>query len=173
LAGASDRNLPTDFNDAVGGQSEEVGDMNGVALHRREQRLAKQVPLYAYEFRDQTAPFYFPAMPGFVSLAYHTSDIQYYWPLYHGGQGTPHPLNSKQEDLSDQLVTAWTNFAWTGNPNGIGNSPWPRYTTPNGLFFTEDIAPAGLSTETDAFWAAEHKCAFWDTVLVYQSTTSP
>ncbi len=97
--------------------------------HFVDQILAKQVPLYTYEFRDQTAPFYFPTMPGFVSLAYHTSDIQYYWPLYHGGPaGTPHPLNNKQEQLSNELVSAWTNFARTGNPNGQGNKPWPRYT---------------------------------------------
>ena len=53
--------------------------------------LAKQIPVYAYLFEDQTPPFYFPKMPGFTALAYHTSDIQFLFPLYHGGQGTPHP----------------------------------------------------------------------------------
>ena len=38
--------------------------------------LSTQVPVYAYEFNDQTAPFYFPPLPGFQSLAYHTGDIQ-------------------------------------------------------------------------------------------------
>jgi para-nitrobenzyl esterase len=136
-----------------------------------DQILADQVPVYAYEFRDETAPFYFPKMPGFESLAYHTSDIQYLFPLYHGGnKGISHPLNKKQEKLSDQLVAAWTNFAWTGNPNGQGNSPWPRYKKTNGAFLAEDIAPAGLSILTDAQFAAEHKCAFWDSVNVYKST---
>ena len=141
--------------------------------HHVDQILANQVPLYAYEFRDQTAPDYFPPMPGFVALAYHTSDIQYYWPLYHGGPaGIPHPLNNKQEVLSDQLVATWSNFAWTGNPNGAGgNAPWPRYRSPNGVFFAENLTPPGLSTETDAFWVNEHHCNFWDGVLVYQSTT--
>jgi para-nitrobenzyl esterase len=133
-----------------------------------DQILANQVPIYAYEFRDQTAPFYFPPMPGFVSLAYHTGDIQYYWPLYHGGpQGITHPLNILQELLSDELVAAWTNFAYTGNPNGAGNRPWPRYTSTNGPFFAENLLPAGLSTETDAFFSAEHQCAFWDSLIVY------
>lgn len=27
---------------------------------------------------------------------------------------------------SDQLVTAWTNFAWTGNPDGFGKPPLAR-----------------------------------------------
>jgi para-nitrobenzyl esterase len=58
-------------------------------------------PIYTYEFQDRTAPFYFPAFffP-FESLAYHTSDIQYLFPLYHGGPAPPsvaHALNSKQE----------------------------------------------------------------------------
>jgi para-nitrobenzyl esterase len=69
-------------------------------------------------------------MPGFIALAYHTADIQYLFPLWHGGPlGIQHTLNKKQTDLSDQLVVAWTNFAWTGNPNGLGNYPWPKYKT--------------------------------------------
>ena len=132
------------------------------------QLLYEQVPMYVYEFRDRTAPFYFPVMPGFVSGAYHTGDSQYIFPLYHGGPlGITHPLNANQEELSDQIVATWTNFAWTSNPNGHGNRPWPRYTGPKGRWFTEDIRPAGLSTVTDAQFVAEHKCAFWETVLIF------
>lgn len=137
--------------------------------------LARQVPLYVYEFRDQTAPSYFPRMPGFFPLAYHTSDIQYYWPLYHGGPaGIPHPLNTQQQHLSNQLVTAWTNFAWTGDPNRPVKIPephasdWPLYSSPGNPILGEDLFPPGLSTETDALWSAEHHCDFWDTVLVYK-----
>ena len=89
------------------------------------QALSSQVPVYAYEFDDQTAPFYFPALPGFQSLAYHTSDIQYLFPLWHGGpEGISHPLNAQQEQLSDELVAFWTNFARTGNPDRVNNRPW-------------------------------------------------
>ncbi|VFU07313.1 carboxylesterase/lipase family protein [Methylocella tundrae] len=128
--------------------------------------IANQVPVYAYEFDDQTAPFYFPKMPGFQPLAYHTSDIQYLFPLWHGGaDGIPHPLNKMQQALSDQLVTAWTNFAWTGNPNGQGNSPWPRYRLqPNKAYYLSENIPV-LSTMSDAEYAAANKCDFWDTIL--------
>ena len=151
--------------------------------------LASQVPLYIWEFRDQTAPDYFPPMPDFVTLAYHTGDIQYYFPLYKGGAvGIAHPLNTQQQLLSDQLVEAWTNFMWTGNPNGQGNSPWPLYTgTRNGLWFTENLkhppnvvattysphitipatTPPGLSTVTDASVSADHHCDFWAKYLQY------
>jgi len=138
-------------------------------MYHAVQLLYDKVPMYVYEFRDGTAPFYFPEMPGFVAGAYHTGDSQYIFPLYHGGpMGITHPLNAAQEELSDHVVAIWTNFAKTGNPNGLGNSPWPRYTGPNGgLWFIQDIRPAGLSTVTDAQFVAEHQCEFWETVFIF------
>jgi para-nitrobenzyl esterase len=137
--------------------------------HALNKVLAPQVPVYVYQFADQTAPYYFPKMPGFAPLAAHTIDLQYLFPLYHGGPtGIPHQLNNKQEQLSDELVTAWTNFAWTGNPNGQGNTPWPRYEiAPGKTAFLQSENIPDLSTITDAEFVAEHKCDFWDTILIY------
>jgi len=143
---------------------------DGLACTQRRvnRLLARQVPVYAYEFKDQTAPFYFPELPGFQPLAYHTGDIQYLFPLFHGGPlGTPHRLNSQQEKLSDQMVTAWTNFARTGNPNGQGNSPWPRYEVEPGkssFYLSQNIPTSSI---TDADFSAAHKCDFWDATLVH------
>ena len=129
--------------------------------------LTPQIPVYAYEFDDQTAPSYFPKMPGFLELAYHTADIQYLFPLWHGGPAPPsvtHTLNKKQTDLSDQLVAAWTNFAWTGNPNGLGNYPWPRYSTGTikPAWLIQDLPV--LSTLTDPQYSAIRNCDFWETL---------
>jgi para-nitrobenzyl esterase len=90
-----------------------VGTDSGICNQRRlDKILATQIPVYAYEFADKTAPFYFPDMPGIEALAYHTADIQYLFPLWHGGPlGIPYPLNRQQTILSDQLVSAWANFA--------------------------------------------------------------
>jgi para-nitrobenzyl esterase len=142
-------------------------DSGNCGTRRADKVLAPQIPLYVYEFDDQTAPFYFPKMPGFLSLAYHTADIQYLFPLWHGGPSPPsviHALNKKQTDLSDQLVAAWTNFAWTGNPNGLGDFPWPRYTNSSTgpAWLIEDIPV--LSTLTDAQYSALRNCDFWDAV---------
>ena len=133
-----------------------------MALNRE---LAPQIPVYGYLFNDQKPPFYFPHLPGFSSLAYHTSDIQFLFPLYHGGQGMAHPLTGAQETLSNELVAAWTKFAWTGNPNGVGNSPWPIFkANPNvSDVFLENV-PA-LSTETLAQFNTSHNCGFWSGVL--------
>jgi para-nitrobenzyl esterase len=131
--------------------------------------LAGRVPLYAYEFAEKAAPFYFPDMPGFQPLAYHTGDIQYLFPLYHGGpEGIPHELTGAQAALSDELVAAWTNFARTGNPNGAGDSPWPRFTTEadKPSLYLVETTPA-LTTMTAEAFSAEHQCGFWNSVLRY------
>jgi para-nitrobenzyl esterase len=130
---------------------------------------ASRVPVYAYEFDDRTAPSYFPVMPGFLPLAYNTSDVQYLWPLWHGGpDGVLHYLNSQQENLSDELVAAWTNFAWTGNRNGHGNFPWPvskpaEANAPGIL--SENLVH--LSTFTDAQFSTKHQCNFWASISTY------
>jgi para-nitrobenzyl esterase len=128
--------------------------------------LSPQVPVYAYQFDYQHAPYYFPKMPGFEPLAAHTIDIQFLFPLWHGGiLGVSHPLNAQETNLSDQLVAAWTNFARSGNPNRRGDSPWPRYVSNSGPYLKENVPSS--STATDAQFAAEHHCAFWDGILVY------
>jgi para-nitrobenzyl esterase len=137
-----------------------------------DQTLAPQVPVYVYEFDDQTAPFYFPQMPGFLSLAYHTADIQYLFPLWHGGpNGIELPLNRQQENLSDELVAAWTNFAWTGNPNGYGNFPWPRYTssTTTPAWLRQNLPI--LSASTDKQYSALRNCNFWAPLAFYTLPT--
>ena len=124
--------------------------------------LAPQIPVYAYLFNDQTPPFYFPKMPGFTPLAYHTADIQFLFPLYHGGQGTPHKLMGAQETLSNELVAAWTKFAWTGNPNGVGNATWPVFKSNASAsdVLLENVP--SLSVETTAQFNSSHHCGFWE-----------
>lgn len=130
--------------------------------------LAGKVPVYAYEFRDQTAPFMFPELPDFSALAYHTADLQYLFPGFHGGdKGIRHELNADQQKLSDALVDAWTNFARTGNPNRPGENIWPQFTGDRDAktYLAQDIPQ--LTTISDNTFTADHKCDFWKDVLVY------
>ena len=114
------------------------------------------VPVYAYVFADTTAPFYFsPA--SFPPGATHTLEMQYFFPLYHGAQGTPKPLNGAQERLSDHVVSYWTTFARTGDPNSPETPPWPRFAEADDPFQLL-LLPAPIAV-TD--FDEQHNCAFW------------
>ncbi len=61
------------------------------SLSSRPARI-RATGIYGYDFAYQHAPFYFPQMPNpydptgyFQALAYHTSDIQFVFPKWHGG----------------------------------------------------------------------------------------
>ena len=130
--------------------------------------LEPHVPVYMYLFNDRTAQTYFPKMPGFQPLAYHTADIPYLFTGYHGGpEGLPITLTPAQAKLSDRLVDAWANFARTGNPNATDDKPWPRWKP-------GDASPAYLlqdnswKTQTNAQFAAAHNCDFWNKLLLYK-----
>jgi para-nitrobenzyl esterase len=96
-------------------------------------------------------------------LAAHTIDIQFLFVNWHGsifGVNHPAKLTPAEEVLSDELVSAWTRFTATGNPNATDNSPWPRFTTASNApaIFSEK---PGLGTFTLQQWSANHNCTFW------------
>jgi len=131
--------------------------------------FSAHVPVYMYLFDDRTAQTYFPKMPGFQPLAYHTADIAYVFTGYHGGpQGLPFKLTPMQSRLSDHMVTAWANFAHSGNPNGSGDTPWPKWKkgdgTPAYLLQSADWK----NVQTNAQFAVAHNCNFWNTLLLYK-----
>jgi para-nitrobenzyl esterase len=130
-------------------------------------QFAKEAPTYWYQFRYRNAPFYFPKMPGFRALAAHTIDIQFIFPNFHGGHlgvnvdqstGMPRGFDRPETKLSDQMVAEWTNFAATGNPNGSGNSPWPRFTATSEVALAQDI-PLAVLTADDIM--KDSQCGFW------------
>lgn len=131
--------------------------------------ITPYAPVYMYLFNDRTAQTYFPKMPGFQPLAYHTSDIAYVFTGYHGGPGgAPFTLTATQAKLSDQMVDAWANFARTGNPNGGDDKPWPRWKPGDdsqAYFLQEDGWKTG---QTNAQFAAAHNCGFWNKMLLYK-----
>ena len=129
--------------------------------------VSQLVPLYAYEFTDRKAPWYFPQLK-FDHGAAHTIDIQFLFPNWHGGPlGIAHPLSGEEHTLARELVAAWTNFMYTGNPNLKGDRPWPRYTKGSETYLSQNV-PA-FTTITAAQFAAAHNCQFWDNVLIYET----
>ena len=128
------------------------------------QWVANQIPSYAYEFDDRTAPIYFPPV-SFNEGAYHTSEIQYLFPLYHGASGTPHPLSRAQEALSDRMVYFWTHLSRSRE----GEHPWPSWLWPKYDASLDDHKSFRLPYPivTENTFGKEHKCDFWDSVLNY------
>jgi para-nitrobenzyl esterase len=143
-----------------------VGTDANVCRHPQlNKHVSEFAPLYAYEFSDRNAPWYFPPI-SFAHGAAHTIDIQFLFPDWHGGPlGIQHKLTAQERVLSEQLVAAWTNFMYTGNPNLTGDRPWPRYTPNSEAYFSQNVPKS--STITPAQFTAAHNCAFWDTILIY------
>ncbi len=76
-------------------------------------------PVYRYHFELPAPPSKFH--PG--SYAFHSDDIEYVF----GTLDTRPGADWRPEDrrLSDAMMTYWTNFAKSGNPNGPGVPDWP------------------------------------------------
>jgi para-nitrobenzyl esterase len=77
--------------------------------------------VYRYHFELAATPSKFH--PG--TFAFHSDDIEYVF----GTLDTRPAWKVSPEDrtLSDQVMTYWTNFAKTGDPNGAGMTVWPKY----------------------------------------------
>ena len=133
------------------------GDSGRICQELRVTRTLSQfVPVYMYEFGDRTAPSYLEPVT-FPLGAYHTGEIQYLFPLYRGATGTVHALNALQERLSDQMVSYWTAFAKSGQPNSDVTPNWPRY---GGKY--QSLMLPGPVTLPVAVFSAAHRCGFWE-----------
>ncbi len=127
-----------------------------------DQLLSKFVTIYAYEFNDENAPPPQSAFGGALTFplgAYHTSELQY---LFKGYDvfGLPAALSPKQMRLSNAMISYWTQFAKTGNPNSSGEPVWSPYSASTDEF--QSFIPPKPVVELN--FATEHQCStFWDT----------
>ena len=148
----------------TGGQALGASGTDGVfscAARVADQSLEKFVPTYTYEFNDENAP---PAQSAFGGLltfplgAYHSSELQYLFPGI-DVFGLPTTLSSQQRRLSRAMVSYWTQFAKTGDPNSPGEPLWSPYSASTDEF--QSLIPPVPVVESN--FASSHQCStFWD-----------
>jgi para-nitrobenzyl esterase len=127
---------------------------------------ATYVPTYVYEFRYPNAEFALDEVPFLPSLdrsqfvgwsdgAFHSADIQYVF----GVPMLPSKSEFESDSVDDQLWRTvrgyWARFARTGDPNGDGVEPWPKFDRDDPEFLVLDVdvkTASGGPTDACAFW---------------------
>lgn len=80
-------------------------------------------------------------------------------PFFFAWSGKYKPSDNERK-LQDTLVRYWTTMATTGNPNGGGNPPWPRYEAN-----TDEHIELAVNTRAGRE-LRKSECDFWDTVTL-------
>ncbi|EMD25408.1 carboxylesterase/lipase family protein [Amycolatopsis azurea] len=131
-----------------------VADSNSVCPSMlNTERLAKHIPVFAYQFDDTDVPPQFFLDPTKPNGAYHIAEMLLLLP---GGN----KLTPNQQVLSDQLLTQWTGFARTGNPTVDGAPRWDPYSEDDPVVMSLNAAgDSQLTTEIPR----QHHCEkLWD-----------
>lgn len=120
--------------------------------------ISANTPTYVYEFDDATAAEQVPGL--FLDQkAYHGAELLYLFrqPMSAWGFGPIPPLDVNQQILADQMIKYWAAFVTTGNPNVVGLSPWPQYSSANSVVLR--LTQGTLATTTTL--GLDHQCGFW------------
>ncbi|MBT2208221.1 carboxylesterase/lipase family protein [Actinomadura sp. NEAU-AAG7] len=127
----------------------------GCPAQDRDRALAAHTAVYAYEFADDTAPWFRSLRkPNFPTGAFHGAELQY---LFDDEQ-LPGPQTPAQQRLATTMISYWSRFAAAGNPNSSGRPRWMPFQGDDGV---QSLATTTIGqTDRDA----EHRCAFWRTI---------
>jgi para-nitrobenzyl esterase len=97
-------------------------------------------PVYRYHFELRALPSkYHPGI-----FAFHSDDIEYVFGTLDTRPGQT--VRPEDRTLSDQMMSYWTNFAKTGDPNGAGLPVWPKYDKDDSLIHLDATITSGPDT---------------------------
>ena len=125
-------------------------ERNGVQL------LSKFVTTYAYELNDENAYLIYDLFPvppyqplTFLLGAPHFSEVPYLFDVF----STPSVFTTGQQELSETMISYWTHFAATGDPNSFGEPAWSPYSSMADQFQSfvpqrPTVEPPAVSTAT-------------------------
>ncbi|APU19539.1 carboxylesterase/lipase family protein [Actinoalloteichus sp. GBA129-24] len=127
--------------------------MWALSTFRHNGMFAAKVPTYAYEFADSDVPSEIPFPADLPSGAFHSAETSY---LFRSADFVE-LLTPAQLVLSDQMISYWTNFARSGDPNGVGLPDWAPFDEADNVL---SLAPgdAGIAPVD---YVAEHRLDFW------------
>ncbi|MDP8983268.1 MAG: carboxylesterase family protein [Acidobacteriota bacterium] len=97
-------------------------------------------PVYRYHFELAAPPSKFHA----GTFAFHSDDIEYVFGTLDTRPGWT--VRPQDRNLSDQIMSYWTNFAKTGDPNGAGLPTWPKYDKEDSLIHLDSKITSGPDT---------------------------
>ncbi|HVJ51713.1 MAG TPA: carboxylesterase family protein [Aliidongia sp.] len=139
----------------------------------RADRLAsKFTKVFAYEFADENAPEILLPPASFPYGATHASELPFLFDAFAqpGGNAAPSVLNGPEHELAQSMVRYWTDFSGGGDPTGPGLVPWLRFGPSATL---QSLVPPQPQLSAETSFAAAHKCAFWDPIIMKQAVPLP
>ena len=125
----------------VGYTMNDMGNMSsgiGAFCLNREEISKNGSKAWAYEFaRPLPDDGSHPEVTQRLKGAFHSSDL---WYVFKSLQHCWRPWTKGDWDLSEKMLTAWTNFAKYSDPNGANGGDWKPYTkeTPSFMVFKLD-----------------------------------
>jgi carboxylesterase type B len=145
---------------AIWTDSGAIAGIGGCATRDTAGTLAQNTRTYMYEFADRNAPALNNHHPGYMWGAGHAMELAYMWPSFDNGIPLAAQFTPAQQQLSDEMVRYWGAFTRFGAPFVRGQAFWPPYAHGQRVL---SLRPGGQTTPiSDADYAAEHKCAFWE-----------
>lgn len=112
------------------------GTWKWIEAHRK----TGESPVYRYHLELAAPPSKYH--PG--SYAFHSDDIEYVFGTLDTRPGAV--WRPEDRKLSEQMMSYWSNFAKTGDPNGPGLPEWPKYDKDDSLIHLDSAISSGPDT---------------------------